>query len=303
MSVAARRLSKFSGVCLATVLLAACGAAATSSPVGAAAHGALLAASRASQAENSFAISGAETVESAEGETTVDQSGYAYRADTDPTTTYAALTTRTFSSSSPGPGTITSTELVIGNKVFVGIPSDELGDTTLDGAKWIESNNPGLSSTIGDILGKVNSTDPIAPLALLARKTHLAIANEGQVVIAGHETTEYSADISPSNFLETSTTSRKSEALDKEIASLKFSGPVRFTVWIGTHGLMRQELIKFDFSQSGSGSSGSSAIGLTMKIDMSRYGAAFPVLAAPTSGVISSITYEADVEAEAQRAG
>ncbi len=283
---------------LSGLLLSACGAAAASS-INPKAQGVLLRASRSTQREKSFAISGDEVVSSSDGDTTVKESGYVYEIGPGSANVRAQLTSRSYSSSSHS--IITSTELVIGNDVYAGIPSNEAGFTTLHGARWIGSKTPNSSATLGDVLGRVDSTDPAAALATVARGTNAAVSDVGHGIIDGHQATEYSASMAPVSFFEDAASSDKGDALKKELAELNFNGPIKALFWIGTDGLLRQELVKFDFTAQEQGSSTSTSVGITLKVNVSHYGTTFPVLSAPASGVISTSTYESDIEAESAK--
>ncbi|WP_298336602.1 hypothetical protein [Ferrimicrobium sp.] len=281
---------------LSAILLAACGASSSSSAPGVhlGAHSALLTAYRTTQKERSFAISTVENVTTTAGSQQSRTSGYVYQTGSNPISIDAELTNNGVVPSSHE--NVSTTERVIGNTIYLGIPSDELGLTTLSGARWIQSTLVGPSTALTNPLGQAGSTNPTSVLAAIARRLNTQITTVGAATVNGHATTEYSANISGANFLHTLESTVHAQALAKALSTLNFDSPLMIKFWIGTNGLLRQELVHLDISVIQKGAA-AIPVTISMQVDLTRYGAAFPAVKAPTSGIISQQAFLAAVEA------
>ncbi|WP_298208695.1 hypothetical protein [Ferrimicrobium sp.] len=285
-------------IVLSGALLASCGASsASASPVHLANQQALLSSYRMTRQQRSFAIGTVETISTDGGSGTSQTNGYVYETGTNPITIDARLTNQSHSTFSVG--LVDSSELVVGSTIYFGIPSNELGLTTLSGAKWIQAPLAHPPSLLTSPLVQVNSTDPTSVLANFASRTGVPITKVGPATVDGHATTEYSASINARQFLQVAATKSGGKALAKALNQVNFDSPIMVKFWIGSNQLLRQYTISMDISEPQPGAPGNNApASYSIQVDLSQYGKTFPAVSAPVGGVINAKTFISAIEAE-----
>ncbi|WP_298339893.1 hypothetical protein [Ferrimicrobium sp.] len=285
-------------IVLTGTLLAACGASSASgSAIQLGNQQALLSAYRMTRQQRSFAIDTVETISTDGGSGTSQTKGYVYQTGTNPVSIDAKLTNQSHSTFSVG--LIDSSELVVGSTVYFGIPSNELGLTTLSGAKWIQASLAHPPALLTSPLAQVNSTDPTSVLANFANRTHVTVTKVGPATVDGHTTTEYSASINPRQFLQEAAAKSASKSLAQVLNQVNFDGPIMVKFWIGSNQLLRQYTISMDISEPQPGAPGNNApASYSIQVDLSQYGKTFPTVSAPTSGIINAKTFISALEAQ-----
>ncbi len=279
------------------MLLAACGSSSTAStPTNPnKARAAVLTAYHYVRHEKSVSFTGTISVTTNGGSISTSINGYAVAAGSGAKSINAMLT-ETISI----PGTarnLTIHQRIANGEIFEQIPASERGLTTLSGATWVQYPYTPKSTSEAASSTQTYAVNPTATLQLLLGKGASQIKTLGKDAIDGHTTTEYEAQINFVKELAQLKQSSNSSMLSKSLAGLNFDGPAQAKVWLDNSGRVRQLSLTIFASITKTGSTPNLPLTITVSADYTHYGAHFPTITAPTSGVIPLSTFQADLAA------
>jgi hypothetical protein len=198
------------------------------------------------------------------------------------------------------PGTthnLTMHERLANGNIFQQIPASERGLTTLSGVTWVPYPYIPKSTSEAESSTQTYAVNPATTLQLLLGKGASQIKTLGKATINGHLTTEYEAQINLVKELAQLKQSSHSSIISKSLAALNFDGPAQAKVWLDSSGRVRQLSLAIFASITKTGSMPNLPLTIKVNADYTHYGASFPNITAPTSGVIPLSTFQADLAA------
>jgi hypothetical protein len=279
------------------ILFAACGSSsAASTPTNPhKARAAVLTAYHYVQHEKSVSFTGTSSVATNGGSISTSVNGYAVAAGSGVNSINAMLTETV---SIPGTAhNLTVHQRIANGEIFQQIPASERGLTTLSGATWVQYPYTPKSTSAAESSTQTYAANPTATLQLLLGKGASQIKTLGKATIDGHTTTEYEAQINFAKELAQLKQTSNSSVMAKSLSALNFDGPAQAKVWLDSSGRVRQLSLEIFASITKTGNPPNLPLTIKVNADYTHYGAHFPSITAPTSGVIPLSTFQADLAA------